>query len=142
MTVKLGNLLPGQNATLKSQIVSQVDIVGGHYAFSLVNAFYPDYKKHGVKDLSAFQFDYNYEVKILSTGPISNLSLPKFAEITEQNEGKTEITIQSTQAHRSVDLYYRTVDMLEPQLQYALSADGKEAAVSASLVPTFDAVAP
>ena len=54
MTVKLGNLLPGQNATLKSQIISQVDIVGGHYAFSLVNAFYPDYKKHGVKDLSAF----------------------------------------------------------------------------------------
>jgi Ca-activated chloride channel family protein len=54
MTVKLGNLLPGQNATLKSQIISQVDITGGYYAFSLVNAFYPDYKKHGVKNMSAF----------------------------------------------------------------------------------------
>ena len=81
-------------------------------------------------------------MRILSAGRISNLSLPKFAEITDQNEGKTDITIRSTQAHRSVDLYYRTVDMLEPQLQYALSEDGKEAAVSASLVPTFEAVAP
>ena len=116
MTVKLGNLLPGQNATLKSQIISQLDIVGCHYSYSLVNAFYPDYKKHGVKDLSAFYFDYNYEVRILSTRRISNLSLPKFAEITEQNEDKTDITIRSSQVHRSVDLFYRTADMLEPQL--------------------------
>ena len=32
--------------------------------------------------------------------------------------------------------------MMIPQLQYALSSDGQEAAFSATLVPTFDAVAP
>lgn len=47
MTVKLGNLLPGQDAILKATIVSQLEIFAGHYAFYLPVAFYPDYKKHG-----------------------------------------------------------------------------------------------
>ena len=50
MAVKLGNLLPNQVATLKYQIVSQIEIVGGLYAFKLPTAFYPDYKKHGIQD--------------------------------------------------------------------------------------------
>jgi len=48
MTIKLGNLQPGQSATLKIHIVHQLEVVGGHYFFSLPVAFYPDYKRHGV----------------------------------------------------------------------------------------------
>ena len=48
MAVKLGSLLPNQVAILKYQIVSQIEIVGGFYAFKLPTAFYPDYKKHGI----------------------------------------------------------------------------------------------
>ena len=33
MTVKLGNVLPGQKATLKATILSQMEVVGGHLGF-------------------------------------------------------------------------------------------------------------
>ena len=41
-----------------------------------------------------------------------------------------------------MDLYYRTADMLVPELLYAETADGNEVACSVSLVPTFEPVAP
>ena len=143
MAVKLGNLLPNQVAILKYQIVSQIEIVGGFYAFKLPTAFYPDYKKQGIQDQDTYAYSFDYEARILSENShISNLILPKHASITSQNDNKTYITVRSEQVHRTVDLYYRTSDMMIPQLQYALSPDGNEAAVSVSLVPTFDAIAP
>jgi hypothetical protein len=93
MTVKLGNILPGQNATLKATIVSQLEVVGGHYAFILPVAFYPDYKKHGIRESNAFVYEFHYEVKIVAGGRISNLSLPMNAAITSTDEKKTEITV-------------------------------------------------
>ena len=45
MTVQLGNLLPGQTATLKSTILSLLEVVGGHYSYPLPAAFFPDFKK-------------------------------------------------------------------------------------------------
>ena len=41
-----------------------------------------------------------------------------------------------------MDLYYRTADMLVPELIYAEIADSDEVACSVSLVPTFEPVAP
>ena len=41
-----------------------------------------------------------------------------------------------------MELYYRTADMLIPELLYAETADGKEVACSVGLVPTFEPVAP
>ena len=93
MTVRLGNLLPGQNATLKATIVSQLEVVGGHYAFILPVAFYPDYKKHGVREASTFVYEFNYEVKIVAAASISNLSLPMNAIFSATDEKKTRITI-------------------------------------------------
>ena len=60
MTVKLGNLLPGQKATLKATILSQLEVVGGHLGYQLPAAFYPDYKKHGVKDRNAYCYTFDY----------------------------------------------------------------------------------
>ena len=114
MTIKLGNLLPGQRAMLKLQIVSQMEIVCGQYAFILPMAFYPEYKKHGVKDVGTFDYEFTYETRIVSTGRIANLSLPKYAEIAEQNEERTCITVRSTKSHRTIDLFYRTADMMVP----------------------------
>ena len=45
--------------------------------------------------------------------------------------------------NRTQDLFYRTEDMMLPQLLYAENPDGKgEIACVASLVPTFDPVGP
>ena len=88
LTLKLGNLLPGQEATLRLQIVNQMEIIGGHYAFTLPMAFYPDYKKHGVQ-AEDFVYDFSYKVNITAQGSISSLSLPESAEVTYKNETKT-----------------------------------------------------
>ena len=68
MTIKLGNLLPGQSATLKVYIVHQLEVVSGYYAFSLPVAFYPDYKRHGVSNTNEFVYEFSYEVKITADG--------------------------------------------------------------------------
>lgn len=116
--------------------------MGGHFSYPLSAAFFPDYKKHGVKELGAYPYDFSYEVNILSDTRIANISLPGNAVIAEKNEERTDILIRSALASRSVDLFYRTADMLVPQLHYAESEDGTDFAVSASLVPTFDPVEP
>ena len=93
LTVKLGNLMPGQEAKLRSTIISQLEVVGGHFSFSLPRAFYPDYKKHGVKDANAFPYTFDYEVRIVSKYTITGLSIPDGAAISEQDEKKTNILV-------------------------------------------------
>ena len=137
MIFKLGNLLPGQNATLKSTILSQLEIIGGHYCFSLPAAFFPDYKKHGINKKDTYAYEFVYEVEILANSPISNLSIPVYASVASQNEDHSQILIRCSQPGRIVDLYYRTFDMMHPQLQFARNSDN-EIAVSVSLAPTFD----
>lgn len=83
LTVKLGNLLPGQRAILKIQVVSQLEIVGGQYAYVLPMAFYPEYKKHGIKDKNAFVYEFSYETRIVSKGRIANLSIPANAVVAD-----------------------------------------------------------
>ena len=141
LSLKLGNLAPGQEATLKLQIVNSLEIVGSHYMFSLPMAFYPDYSKFGV-DVANFAYEFTYAIKIIAKGTITSLSLPTSAEVTNKNDDKTEITIECPEPSRSMDLYYRTADMLVPELLYTETADGKEVACSVSLVPTFEPVAP
>ena len=141
LTLKLGSLPAGQEATLRLQIINQLKITGGHYTFALPMAFYPDYKKHGVEPAD-YVYEFSYKVNITAQGPISSLSLPEMAEVTYKNENKTYMTIECPEPCRSMDLYYRTGDMLLPQLNYAETPDGNQVACSVSLVPTFDPVAP
>ena len=105
-------------------------------------AFYPDYRRHGVRDASQFVYEFAYEVTIVSETQICNLSIPDQAEIAEKDETNTRIVVRCTSPSRQIDLYYRTADMLVPQLLYAKSPDSHEVACSAALVPTFDPVSP
>lgn len=61
----------------------QLEVVGGNYAFSLPVAFYPDYRRHGVRDSNDFVYQFSYEVCIVSEFGISNLSIPEHAEVAE-----------------------------------------------------------
>ena len=142
MTIKLGNLLPEQSATLKIHIIHSLDVVGGYYGFHFPVSFYPDkYCKQGdQQDLSAFVCQFFYQVKIIADGRISNLSVPESAEIVEQNETNTQVTVQSESTSRTLDLFFRTADMLVPTLVYAESPDKTEVACAVSMVPTFDPV--
>ena len=68
--------------------------------------------------------------------------MPEHAELVDKNDDNSSVTVKSQRSCRSIDLYYRTSDMEVPQLLYAESEDKTEIACSASLVPTFDPVAP
>ena len=112
MSVSLGNLLPGQEAVLKQSIICQLEVVGGSFAYNLPSAFYPDYRRHGVRDPADFSYEFNYEVRLIAEGShISSLSLPQSAEVVEQNEKKDNILIRSTQAIQKFDLFFKTADM-------------------------------
>jgi len=97
----------------------QLEVVAGNYLYSLPASFFPDYKKHGVASKDAYQYDFSYEVRILAEGSVANLSLPANAEVAEQNEANTNVLIRATEVKRSVDLFYRTRDMMVPELRFA-----------------------
>ena len=114
MTIKLGNLLPQSTATLKVQIVHQLEVVGGNYALTLPLAFYPDYRRHGVRASNEFVYQFAYEVCIASETRICNLSIPEQAEISEKDDENKRIVVRSEQPSRQIDIYYRTADMFVP----------------------------
>ena len=68
--------------------------------------------------------------------------MPEPAEITHKNESKSQITIESPEPSQVMDIYYKTADMLIPQLFYAETPDKAQVACSVSLLPTFEQVAP
>lgn len=49
ITLKLGNLLPGQTAVLTLSLTEEVEIVGGSYCYNLPGSFFPDFQKHTTK---------------------------------------------------------------------------------------------
>ena len=57
--------------------------MGGQFAYYLPLAFYPEYKKHGIKDKNAFVYEFSYEARIFSNGRIANLSIPTHATLAE-----------------------------------------------------------
>jgi hypothetical protein len=92
MVVKLGNLGPGETVILKTTVCSRLEIVGGHYAYCLPQAFFPDYKKHGAKK-NAFNYEFNYQVCIRSNTSISNLVLPDNAYVKAKSEDNAQFII-------------------------------------------------
>lgn len=57
-------------------------------------AFFPDYKKIGLKGANALEYEFSYEVRICSDNRISKLSVPDGAE-TDRNDAGNEIVIRS-----------------------------------------------
>ena len=89
LSLKLGNLGPRQEAILKLQLASELEVIAGHYCFILPMTFYPDYNKHGIKHRDAFAYEFGYSVKIVAQGTISSLSMPGTAQVTERSDDRT-----------------------------------------------------
>ena len=54
--------------------------------------------------------------------------MPSTAKVTHNNDEKTELTMECDEPSPNMDLYYRTADMLSPELIYAETPDGQEVA--------------
>ena len=66
--------------------------------------------------------------------------MPKLAQVIQMNDDNSSIEFSGNQTTRKFNVYWRTRDMLRPQLLYTKT--GQEMACVAQLVPTFEPPAP
>ena len=91
--------MPGQTATLKYTILSRVEISAGHYSYKLPDAFYPDYKKHGLAKKD-FEYEFAYTIRFKSAHRITNLCVPDGAEVVEKSEDASNILVRGSEICR------------------------------------------
>ena len=138
MTIKLGNIGRGEEATLEIQLIFRVDIVMGSYKFFLPADFYPDYRNLGAK--SNLDYGFNFSMLIKCTKKITWLSLPPNSKATEQKSSNgRHFLVKCSKPTQELLIFYRSASEIDPQLLYAkdLKFPG-QVAVSASFVPTFE----
>ena len=139
VSIKLGNLLPGETATITVGLVEDLDVVGGAWAYSVPGAFFPDYSKHGGSKLP---YEFAYELKILAGSKITYLSAPVGSK-TDFNADKSEAIITGAEIARQLRVFFRTSAMQVPRLLYEENPQfPDEVAVMASFVPTFEPMQP
>ena len=63
MKIKLGNLLPLQEAKLSMQLIFLVPVNSGSYKFVLPADFYPNYRKLGAPTRYEYSFSFNMNIK-------------------------------------------------------------------------------
>jgi len=114
--------MPKQTAMISATIVTTLDILAGHYLLRLPADFHPDYASLGTSAIYP-AYEFGYETRIVSDLPIASLSIPEGASVAEQNESRTNILVRGSQVAKSVQLSYRTADMMVPLLQYARCPD-------------------
>ena len=61
--IKLGNLLPLQEAKLSLQLIYRVPVDCGSYKFTLPVDFYPDYEKMGAATKLDYTFSFDMNIK-------------------------------------------------------------------------------
>jgi hypothetical protein len=104
--LKVGNLDPGQNATIDVSLLEVLKIVGGAWAYSLPVWFFPDYSQHtasGLKD--TLQYDFVYELKIQAGDKINYLSSPAGSQTQFVSDCEARIT--GSKIARRVRFFYR-----------------------------------
>jgi len=137
ITLKLGNLLPGETATISLGLIQELELQGNAWGFTLPMSFLPDYSKHANKG-KKISFDFGFEFKIVSKDQISYLSVPTGSK-TEFNQEKTEVLVTGSDIASSVRVFYRNNSMLLPRLLFEEHPDHPDqVAVMASFVPTFE----
>ena len=75
MSLKLGNLLPGQEITVSAQLVQSLQIVSSAYSFILPVSLYPNYRKLGATT-AKYPYTFSYSVLIKSESNLSMISKP------------------------------------------------------------------
>lgn len=116
MTLRLGNLLPGQTAVLSMCITEEVEIVGGAYSYSLPASLLPDLKKHS-KDKVDGAYAINYEFDVRSSQKITYFSAPKGTAV-KFSDDRTHATLSGGKWAREIRFFYRSAQMMQPTLLF------------------------
>lgn len=145
IAIKIGNLLPGETATINFAMLEQLEIVGSAWAYTLPMSFFPDYSRHNfdaAEKINHFPYDFAYKFTICAGNKITYISAPTGAT-TSLNEDKTEAIVAGSEIGRSFRLFYRALGMQVPRLLYEENPKyPDEVAVMTSFVPTFEPALP
>lgn len=145
IALKIGNLLPGESATISLSLLEDLEVVGGAWGYTLPASFLPDYGRHNLVEsekANHFPYDFRYKFSVLAADPITYISAPAGA-VTAFNSERTQATVTGSQIGRSLRLFYRSRNMLVPRLMYEENPKyPDEVAVMVSFVPTFEPVPP
>jgi Ca-activated chloride channel family protein len=87
MSIKIGNLLPGEEITITAQLTKSLQIVNDAYSFILPVAFYPDYNKAGARG-DKYPYHFTYSAVIKSTDGIEMISKPANSIVEYEQSGK------------------------------------------------------
>ncbi|CDW91779.1 UNKNOWN [Stylonychia lemnae] len=135
----IGNLLPGQEATLHLQLLNILKIEGAAYCLRVPLHYFPNYSS--VQN----QYSYQFFVEIHSDSPVTYLSYPNNSKLikTTSDENLLHIKIEKAQDNvlcleNDLVVYYRTNDM-ESTVLYSQESDSHpdQVAVMVSFVPSF-----
>lgn len=138
VSIKIGNLMPSQEATVVMSLVQPVQIVGSSYEFLLPTAFYPDYKKLDSSCAERWPFAFAYTVIMKSASTINLVSKPESCQMERHDSGKY-VTLFASRPERELRVFYRANDMASPKFIYAESPKHPGlVACSVSFVPTFE----
>ena len=75
MSIKIGNLLPGQEIKVSAQLLQPTTVRFSSYSFVLPYAFYPNYEKLGSSE--PFPYKFSYSVILKSSEKISQICKPE-----------------------------------------------------------------
>ena len=109
MSLKIGNLLPGQEIIVSAQLVQSLQVVNSAYSFILPVSFYPNYRKLGA-DTAKYPYTFSYSVLIKTDSSLSMVSKPANSILEYENSGKFA-TIFCEEPDREIQIFYRSTDM-------------------------------
>ncbi|CDW72325.1 UNKNOWN [Stylonychia lemnae] len=135
----IGNLLPGQEATVHLQLLNVLKIEGAAYCLRVPLYYFPKYSS------GLSQYSYKFQVEILSDSPVTYLGYPKDSKMfqTISDKNLLQIQIEKTQDNvfcleNDLIVYYRNNDM-ESTVLYSQESDRhpNQVAIMLSVVPSF-----
>ena len=138
MSIRIGNLLPGQEITISAQMIQPLQVVNEAWSFILPVALYPNYSRFGFGDLGRYPYKFAYAITVETIEGITMLSAPSGAEIEYETSGRFA-TIFNDEPDRSIQVFFRSNDMLKPQIILATNSNfPDEVAGVLSFTPNFD----
>ena len=150
LTLQLGNLLPGQHATVEIDMCAPLKITGSAYEFAIPLSFMPQYKTHslvGAQEKTGFfaknpnsivaPYTYEFTFDIVDWRKIGLISAPEKSKTEKIDTGyRVRLGPVSEPPKSEIKICYRPDGMGVPELRYRKQGD--EVAWMMAFVPTFE----
>lgn len=94
VSVRIGNLLPGQEATIKFQLLQVLKVERGAYLIRVPMSFFP---------ASHSEYQYTFNAEISGETAITYISAPDEAEVVRQPDNMNRVVIRKS-PHSCVSL--------------------------------------